>query len=271
MALRRTLNSIGAALAGAALLLAGPAAANPIAPVSLLPALDVYIDALAAAHAAGVACAATWPASKADEAGWTKAKAIFVATLWASDFPIDFVRTATQRLDAPPPETKPDCAHPDAALVDDYAWPKVAGWVEVIDEGLKGMDLTVISNPVPAATWTTIQGMIAPVLPREKRLLDCIAVMSPETLPNSIHEWDAMIVELGGRLVEAGLPRDEIGATLSDAEANHLWQRAPAAGEAELRDSCKADVAVQTDINNFGLSGLGAEVEKLLPAPDSGT
>src|SRR5579863_4465630 len=107
--MKQHLPEIRVALCGAALFLAAglPAIADPIPAASLLPALDVYVDALAAGHVAAVACAAVWPASKADEAGWMQAKAIFIASLWANDFPVDFVRTATERLDAATPATKP--------------------------------------------------------------------------------------------------------------------------------------------------------------------
>lgn len=260
---------LGAVLCGAALFLGiAPAVADPIAPASLLPALDVYVDALAAGHAAALACGGVQPASKADEAGWTKAKAIFIASLWANGFPIDFVRTATQRLDAQP-ASKPNCAHPDPALAGELGWPSQAGWVEVIEYAFKGMDLPVVADPVPPATWTTIKGMIAKVLPDEKRLLDCVAVRYPETLPAMVHDWDAMIVKIGGSLVAVGLPRDEVSATLSSAEANQLWHRAPTDAEAELRDSCAKDQAVEANLANFGFGGLGAAIDKLLPAASS--
>jgi len=260
----------GAVLCGAALLFAAmPAAAAPIAPLSLLPALDVYIDALVSGHNAALACSSVWPAMKANEAGWAEAKPILIATLWANDFPIDFVRTATQRLYAPPPAAKPDCAHIDPALAGSLGWPSSAGWVEVIEEGLKGMDLTVITNPIAPVTWNDIKGMIAKVLPDEKRLLDCVAVMYPETLPQNVHDWDEMLVKLGGDLVGTGLPRDEISATLSAAEANQLWHRVAPDGEAELRDSCRNDKTVQQSLANFGFTGVASEIEKLLPAASS--
>ncbi|MDR3475967.1 MAG: hypothetical protein P4M09_30350 [Devosia sp.] len=248
-----------------------PAAADPVAPVSLLPALDVYVDALAAGHAAATVCAGAWPASKADEAGWGQAKAIFIASLWANDFPIDFVRTVTQRLDAAPPPTKPDCVHPDPALAGEFGWPSEVGWVAVVEAGLKGMDLSVVADPVPPATWATIKGMIAKVLPDETRLLDCVAVSYPETLPAMVHDWDAMIVKIGGSLVAAGLPRDEVNATLSGAEANRLWHRAATDTEAELRDSCSKDPIWQKRLNTMDFLGLEGEVEKLLPQPQEST
>ena len=162
--MRRQQQRFGAVLWGAALLLGiAPAVASPLAPVSLLPALDVYVDALAAGHNAALACAAVWPPMKVTEAGWTQARSILVATLWANDFPIDFVRTATQRLDAPP-GAKPDCTHIDPALAGQLGWP---------------------------------------------------------------------------------------GA------------------EAELRDSCLKDQAVQANLANFGFGGLGAAIDKLLPAASS--
>jgi len=258
---------------GSAVLLAGAAAAGaaPVAPAALVPALDVYVDALASGHAGALACAGVWPASKADEAGWQQAGAILVATLWANDFPIDFVRTAAQRLEAPPAATKPDCAHPDPAFAGELGWPSQVGWVEVVEQGLKGMDLKVVSSPVAPATWTSIKGMVAKVLPQQERLLDCVAVMYPETLPQTVHDWDAMIGKARAALLAAGLPRDEVNATMSNAEANQLWHRAAANAEAELRDSCRQDKAVAASLANFGLLGLGSEINKLLPqAADGG-
>ena len=262
--------TLGAVLCGAALLFGiAPATAAPIAPVSLLPALDVYIDALVAGHNAALACSAQWPAMKANEAGWAQAKPILIATLWANDFPIDFVRTATQRLDAAPPAPKPDCKNIDPALAGQLGWPSSAGWVEVIESSLKGMDLTVITDPIPPATWTAIKDLVAKALPGEKRLLDCVAVMYPETLPQNVHDWDEMIIKIGGDLAGTGLPRDEISATLSGAETNQIWHRVAPDGEAELRDSCRNDKTVQQTLANFGFTGLASEIEKLLPAASS--
>jgi hypothetical protein len=249
------------------LLAVPPASADPIAQASQLPALDVYVDALAAGHAAETVCNSAWPPSKLSESGWQRAKSILVASLWGNGFPIDFVRGATTRLDAPPPAAKPDCAHPDPALAGQLGWPSSAGWVEVIEGALKGMDLTVIDQPVAPDTWTNIKGMIAKVLPEEKRLLDCVAVMYPETLPQTVHDWDQMIGGMGASLLRAGLPRDEVSATLSGAEANQLWHRVPVAGEAELRDSCRSDKAFEASLANFGFGGLKSAVEKLLPQP----
>jgi hypothetical protein len=264
------LNSAGAVLLGAALVLSsGPARAAPVAPAALVPALDVYIDALVAGHSAAGACApATSPAR--DEAAWVKGKAILVASLWANGFPVDFVRTATQRLDAPPAAaTKPNCADP--ALAGELGWPDQSGWVEVMTAGLKGMSLSVVAEPVEASTWAGIKGLIAKLLPDEKRLLDCNAVMYPETLPSLVHDWDEMIGKIGVALAAAGLPRDEVGAALGGAEANQLWHRVAADAEAALRDSCRGDKAVEAALANFGYGGLATEVEKLLPKAASGS
>ena len=271
--MRRPQQTFGAVLYWAALLFGTvPAVAGPVAPVSLLPALDVFIDTLGAGHNAALACSAVWPPMKTTEAEWTKAKAIFIATLWANDFPIDFVRTATQRLDAAP-AAKPDCTRVDSALAAELGMPSAVGWLEVIQDALKGMNLTVITDPIPPATWMTIKDTIAKALPDERRLLDCMAVRYHLTLPAMVHDWDAMIIKIGGSLAGAGLPRDEVGATLDSAEANQLWHRAAPDIEAELRDSCIKDQAVTANLANFGFRGLGAAIDKLLPAgpSDSGS
>src|SRR5579862_3849716 len=92
-------------------LLTAAANADPINPAVLLPALDVYMDAVAADHAAALACAK--PESRArDEGDWNAAKAIFIATLWANGFPTDFVKEATAQFDAVP-SVKPDCGDKD--------------------------------------------------------------------------------------------------------------------------------------------------------------
>jgi hypothetical protein len=260
-----------AAVAGVALFVSAalPAAAAPINPASLVPALDAYVDALAAGHVAALACATAWPPMKVNEAGWTKAKATFIATLWANDFPIDFVRTVTQRLDAPPPATKPDCAHPGLAIAAELGLPSAVGWVEAVQNAFNGLDLMVIADPIAPDTWTAIKGMIAKALPDEKRLLDCVAVRYPWELPALVHDWDAMLGKIAGSLGGTGLPRDEIGATLSSAEANQLWHRAAPDVEAELRNSCAKDQSVEASLANFSFRGLDAAIDKLLPAAPS--
>jgi hypothetical protein len=56
--MRQCQQKFGAVLCGAALLFGiAPADASPVAPVSLLPALDVYVDTLAAGHNAALAWA----------------------------------------------------------------------------------------------------------------------------------------------------------------------------------------------------------------------
>ena len=263
----RQANTSGAVLCGAALFVCGIASASaaPVAPATLLPALDVYVDALVAGHAAASCAPAKSPVY--DEVAWGKAKAILVASLWAGGFPIDFVRTASQRLDAAAAAAKPNCSDP--ALAGELGWPDRDGWVEVVEQGLKGMELAVVADPVDPKTWSDIKDLVAKAVPGEKRLLDCVAVSYPETLPAMVHDWAAMLGKTGAALAAAGVPRDELSALLSSADVGQLWHRVAPQGEAELRDSCTKDAAFQASLANFGFGGLGGEIEKLLPAPAS--
>jgi hypothetical protein len=257
---------IRVALLGAAFFIgAAPAAfADPVAPTVLVPALDVYIDYLVSLHNAPVTCTGAKPT--ADYVGnWDEAKAIFLSSLWANGFPTDFVRTATTRLDAPRGATKSDCADPAAVAY--LADPSKADWVSVIENSLKGIELHLVTTPVDDKTWAAIKAMVAKDLPAQQRFLDCIAVSDSIILPNMVHDWDDMIVQLGGKLVGAGLPHDEINAMLSGAEANSLWHRATPDAEAQLRASCAKDPSWQNRLEDFSFAGVGPEAAKLLPAP----
>ena len=76
-----------------------------------------------------------------------------------------------------------------------------------------------------------------------------------------------MILKIAGKLVAAGLPRDEISAVLSAAEANSLWHRAAPDALAALRASCSADQAWNDRVYNLEFLAVGDTVDKLLPAP----
>jgi hypothetical protein len=241
-------------------LMAGTALAEPIDPPQLVPALDVYLDAVAADHAAALACAK--PQSQArDEGAWSAAKAIFIATLWADGFPTDFVKAATARLDAAP-AAKPDCSNKDT--LERIRDPDHEGWPAYLAHALTGMDLKPVF-PVTAERWQAIKDAIAKELPLQKRTLDCIAVMQPEFLPVAVHDWDQMLAGVGGKLTAAGLPRDEVAATIGAAEANALWKRA-AAGETEtVRSDCARDTAWSDRFFGLKFMSLATTVDQLLP------
>jgi hypothetical protein len=239
----------------------GTSGADPASPSSLLPALDVYIDAVVAGHAAAACAGPKSPV--ANKANWEKAKAIFVATLWANDFPIVFVRTAQKSLDAPLPKAPPDCSNP--ALDGELGSASQEGWVAALETPLKGMDLTIITQPVDPAVWSRIKNLIVEDSAAEKRLLDCVAVTEPDELPGLVDDWDQMIGRIGQNFVAVGLPRDEVSSALSAADANTLWHRAAPDAEAELRDSCQKDKSWQTRLDHMTFLTLGPAVDKLLP------
>ena len=243
-----------------------PAEADPIAPAALVPALNVYVDALVAGHGVAEVCAdANSPAR--DEAGWVKARAVFLATLWANGFPSDFVNDATKRLDAPAPTATPDCN--GEAVFAEFGDADHEGWVKDVGHGISGMELTAIAEPVSSEQWQAIQDAIAKELPLQKRGLDCVAVAMPDLIVVAVHDWDAMLVKMGGELVAAGLPRDQVTAPLSAAEANSLWKRAAPDAAAALAVSCAADKAWSDRFFNLESFALGDTVEKLLPASPS--
>jgi hypothetical protein len=256
-----------AALAGAAFFLAPAfAAADPVAPSVLVSALDVYVDWVVASHNGALSCAAANSKAR-DDAEWTSARSVFVATLWANGFPADFVTSADKRLAAQPVTVS--CGSVDAFI---FAGAENDGWQKTFAYPLQAMDLRIVAKPVPAETWTSIKALITEVLPQQTRLFDCLAVVFPATMPTMVHDWDDMIVKLGGSLVGAGLPHDEITAALSAAEANSLWHRAAPEKVADLVASCQADQKWQDNFANFGFLGLGPHIENDLlpkqPPPD---
>jgi len=251
-----------AALAWAAFLLpAGVAVADPVAPTVMVLALDVYVDSVVAAHNGALSCAK--PDSRArDEQEWTSARGAFVATLWANGFPADFVAGADKRLAAAPVQTS--CEDPDAFS---FAGAENDGWQKTLGYPLQAMQLQIVAEAVPPETWASIKSLVVQVLPQQARLFECMAVVYPAAMPSMVHDWDDMIVRLGGRLVGAGLPRDEITAMLSPAEANALWHRASPEKVGDLTNSCKADQAWQDNFASFGFLGLGSRISDMLPKP----
>ena len=251
-----------AALIGAAFILsAGYAAADPVAPAVMVPALDLYVDTIVAAHNGALACAK--PASPArDEQAWQVGRAVFIATLWANGFPADFVRAADKRLSAP--SAPASCDDPSAFT---FGGADNEGWQKTFDHPLEAMDLTPVAQPASGEAWSSIKSAIADELPKQSRLFECIAAVYPDVMPAMVHDWDEMIVKIGGKLVAAGLPRDEITTALSAAEANSLWHRAEADKVRDLATACQADQAWQQEFGAFAFLGLADHIDKLLPQP----
>lgn len=260
---------LGAALCGAALFFGSVelAAAATLPVTSLLPALDVFVDSVVAGHAAAATCAG--PKSPArDEADWQKAKAIFIATLWANDFPINYVRTASQRLDKPTAGAKPNCSAP--ALAGQLGPADREGWVAALREPLDGIGLAIVEHPVAPAVWNQIKADFATEMPLQQRLFECVAVTAPAALPPSVNDWDEMLAGIGRKLVAAGLPRDDVSAQLSAADANSLWHRVAPDAEAGLRDACASEKAWQARLYQLQWGRLAGMVDKLLANPVGG-
>ncbi len=249
-----------AVLAGAAW---APAEADAISPASLVPALRVYVDNLAAGHAAATLCDPPQSLAR-DEAAWAKAKGILVSTLWANGFPADAVNDLTRRLKAPAPATKPDCT--DQAVIGSIATPAHEGWLAGVNRAISGMQLVAVAEPVGDAQWQAIKDAIAEDTPKEARMLDCIEATLPDLMPLAVHDWDAMIAKVAEKLVDAGLPRDQITALLSAAEANALWHPAAPDALAELQRSCAADQTWSDRMYQLAFFAIGNTVDKLLPA-----
>ena len=250
------------ALAGAAFLLpAGLAAADPIAPAAMVPALDPYVDRIVAAHNGALSCAK--PHSKArDEQAWAAGRAVFIATLWANGFPADFVASADKRLAAP--VVPVSCDGPDAFS---FGGADNEGWEKTLGHPLAALDLNVVAQAVTPEAWGTIKSLIADELTHQARLFECLAVVYPDVMPAMVHDWDEMIVKIGGTLVGAGLPRDEITAALSAAEANSLWHRAAPDKVRDLATACQADQDWQDRFSSFSFLGLADHIDSLLPQP----
>lgn len=261
--MRRTLPQSAGAVWLLAWTAAAPATADPITPASLVPALTVYVDSLARGHAAAAACAPAGSPAR-DEAGWSEAKAVLIASLWANGYPPDFVADAGKRLDASQPATPPDCADPIVSA--DLGGAVQEGWVKEVGRVIGGLDLRAVGQPVPPARWAEIRRLIAGEVSLQAREFTCLAAVEPGVLPVVVHGWDEMIVKLGGDLVAAGIPRPEIAAALGNAEANALWKPAGPDELAALRKSCTDDTTWSDRLATLRDMGLGYAVAKMLPA-----
>jgi hypothetical protein len=233
-----------------------------VTPSALAPALGVYVDAIVQDRAAALACAKPGAPSRDDDA-WQRARASFVATLWAHGFAPEFIKAMAARLDAPVTPSNAMCG--DESVQSDLNFVEKSGWVKEIARVFSGLDIDAIANPVTAAQWQAIRGAIAAELPAQKRMLECIAVTYPSMLPVAVHDWDDMLAKIAGRLISAGLPHDEVAATIGSAEANALWRRAEGEAQTALRASCGSDEAWSRRLFNFEFASLGADIDKLLP------
>lgn len=252
-----------AALAGAAFCLwAGSAGADPLAPAALVPALDLYVDTEVAAHNSALSCAEAKSPAR-DEGQWQAATAMFIATLWANGFPADFVGSAAKRLAAPTQAV--DCNDDNAFTL--FGEAEQDGWQMALRRVLDGLELTAVTEPVSDDAWSKIKAAFGDEEGRQKRLFECIGVTYPSLMPIMVHDWDNMVVKIGGKLVAAGLPRDEITTVLSGAEAGSLWHRVAADKVADARKSCDGDQEWQTRFNNFTFLSLDSTIDKLLPQP----
>jgi hypothetical protein len=250
-------------------LAAGPARADltTVTPSALAPALGVYVEAIVRDRAAAAACARPDSPARNDDA-WQRARASFVATLWAHGFAPEFIKAMAARLDAPATPEPAACA--DESVMSDLGFVEKSGWVKEIARVFSGLDIDAIANPVTGAQWQAIKGAVAADLPAQKRMLECIAVTYPSMMPVSVHDWDDMLARIAGKLISAGLPRDEVSATIGAAEANVLWHRAEGEAATALRASCNGDGAWSRRLFNFEFASLGADIDKLLPTPANG-
>ncbi len=237
-----------------------------VAPSALAPALGVYVDGLIADRAAAIAC--TGPdAPGRDDAAWSRAKAVFIASLWANGFAAEFVKEVTARLDAPLPAVKPDCGNADTQ--NELAVIGNGGWGKEVARVFSSIGLSAVATPVSPQQWQAIRDSVAADLPAQKRLFECVAVSTPSLMPTVVHDWDEMLGKTAARLVAAGLPREEVGALIGSAEANVLWHRGPAEAAPALAASCAKDEAWNRRLYNLEFLSLGFDIEKLLPSqPD---
>jgi hypothetical protein len=246
-------------------LLGSPANADPVPPAYLVPALDVYVDAIAGDHVAALACAKPDARSR-DDGEWTAARLIFIATLWANDFPADFIEAAAARFEAAAPAVKPDCTDHDT--LERIRDPDHEGWAAYLAHGLAGMELKPVF-PVTEDRWQAIKDVIARELPQQKHIFACLAAAQPEFLPLAVHDWDRMLDGITEKLNAAGLPRDEVTATLAPAEANALWQRAAAGDIPALKADCAKDLTWSDRFFGLKYLSLAGTVDQLLPVVPS--
>ncbi len=109
----------------------------------MVPALNLYVDSIAAGHYEAAACT---PANspRRDEAGWAKAKAVLIATLWANGLPGRFRR---RRRDA----AGRAGARRQAGLrrqggVREFREAFHQGWPATIGDAIHRMDLTPVER-----------------------------------------------------------------------------------------------------------------------------
>lgn len=252
-----------AALAAGFTAFSPQAQADEVPPLQYLPVLDFYADSLVMARSIAAVCAP--PSSPArDDKAWEEAAAILVASLWADGFPADFVRSVKARLDRPLIPAKIDCNN--GSKIDELAGSEDEGWVQLIKGMLKGTGLRAIEAPVSDAQWREIKATIEGDLPAQTKLFDCVGAVGFGLLPTLIHDWNGMLIEVGQKLIAAGLPRDEVSAELNAADANHLWHKPDAATLASLRRSCKEDKSWYERLATMSYAGISVEVGKRLPA-----
>jgi hypothetical protein len=262
--MRYFLQALSSAVLAAAFTAFSPQAqADDIPPSQYIPVLDFYADSLVTARSIAAVCAPSSSPARDDKA-WEEAAAILVASLWADGFPADFVKSVKARLDHPVIPAKIDCD--SGSKIDQLAGSENDGWVQRVKGMLKSTGLRAVEAPVSDAQWKEIKAAIEGDLPAQAKLFDCVGAFGFGLLPTLIHDWNRMLIEVGQKLVAAGLPRDEVSAELNAADANHLWHKPDAAGLASLRRSCKEDQSWYERFSAMSYAVIIAEVDKRLPA-----
>jgi hypothetical protein len=74
-----------------------------------------------------------------------------------------------------------------------------------------------------------------------------------------------MLTGVSAKLAAAGLPRDEVAATIGAAEANALWKRTAEGDIETVRSDCAKDNAWSDRFFGLKFLSLAATVDQLLP------
>jgi hypothetical protein len=127
---------------------------------------------------------------------------------------------------------------------------------------LQNIGLTVVQHPVSAAEWGEIKAVFAREVPLEAALIACLAVTEPTQLPAEFQVWNEALVRTGQSLVLRGLPRDEVVALVSSAEAKAIWS--PGTDRAAVRARCDSDPAWQDRYALLQQLKLSSDVGKIL-------
>lgn len=253
-----------------AMILAALAAASPAAAeirIDLQAEIGRIIAESRAAEAVAYECSRrTGDIAHADafRSEWMESVAVAVATLWATDFPADYIAgIAAEGTPLPPPAdpSVEDCRAARAVGLPHRPVWKAIAFAEINFGAIR---------PMTAEGLATVKVALAEVLPRQAEALHCYELIAPSlpfgeaTLGAVDSLWRDEVLTIRRTLHDAGWPHDAIDE-LAGAAMPEALKASPAVAKV-TRSECDADRWWLDWLGQFSYARARETVEAVIAA-----